>query len=124
MKGQFNRQYDVRNRTCKRGDSVRVRTYNGQRVSWTKGKVPKRVGRVLHQVLVGGDTWIGQANQLRKGFADRDCDQSDDLRTLFEMFGLEQPLPQQTVTSLNDCQEVSSFEWSSVVSVNASPWFV
>ncbi|VDM25999.1 unnamed protein product [Toxocara canis] len=34
-------------------------------------------------------------------FADPDRDQSDDLRTLFGMFGLEQPSPQRTATTLN-----------------------
>ncbi|KHN76096.1 Uncharacterized protein K02A2.6, partial [Toxocara canis] len=78
MERQFNRQYGARNRTFKRGDSVLVRNYQGQRVSWTKGKVLKWIGRKLYQILVGEDTRIRHANQLRKGFADPNYDQSDD----------------------------------------------
>ncbi|VDM36999.1 unnamed protein product [Toxocara canis] len=97
MEQQFNRQYGARNRTFKRGDSVPLRTYQGRRVSWSKEKVLKRVGRVLYQVLVGGDTWIRHANQLRRSFADQNQDQSNDLQALFEMFDLESPSPQRTV---------------------------
>ncbi|VDM44277.1 unnamed protein product [Toxocara canis] len=78
-------------------DQPLVRSYQGQRVSWSKGKVLKRVGRVLYQVLVGGDTWIRHANQLRRGFADPNQDQSNDFQTLFELFDLEPPSPQRTV---------------------------
>ncbi|VDM47437.1 unnamed protein product [Toxocara canis] len=101
MERQFNRQYGARSRTFKRGDPVLIRTYLGQLVGWTRGKVLKRVGCVLYQILVGKDTWIRHASRLRKGFADPNHDQSEDLRTLFEMFDLEQPPPRQTITTLD-----------------------
>ncbi|VDM42127.1 unnamed protein product [Toxocara canis] len=98
MERQFNRQYSVQDQMFRR--DLLVRAYRG-RISWTKGKVPKRVGRVLYQILIEGDTWIRHANQLRKGFTNPDHDQSDDLRTLFEMFDLKHPSQKHTFTPLN-----------------------
>lgn len=91
MEQQFNRRHGARSRAFRRGDPVLVCTYQGPIVSWVKGKVLERVGRVLYKVLIGKGTRIRQANQPRQCFADSDQNQSDDLRTLFELFDLQQP---------------------------------
>ncbi|EPB73036.1 hypothetical protein ANCCEY_07890 [Ancylostoma ceylanicum] len=90
MERQFNRHHGARRKTFKRGDSVLVKTYQGQR-NWTNGQVLRCLGRVLYGVRIGEETWIRHANQLRMRFSEEGHNRPNDMDTLFEMFELERP---------------------------------
>ncbi|KHN75995.1 hypothetical protein Tcan_18183 [Toxocara canis] len=95
MERQFNRQYCTRN----------VQAWQiipCSHLSRTTSQLNKRKGAKAGRTRgISEYRWVRRANQLRNGFAGPYHDQTDDLQTLFKIFDLEPPSPQQTVTTMN-----------------------
>ncbi|KAG5447269.1 hypothetical protein CSKR_114281 [Clonorchis sinensis] len=49
--------------------SVLVKNYHGNRVSWRQGKITRRIGNVIYDVHVGSETWFRHANELKEAYS-------------------------------------------------------
>ncbi|PIO75618.1 hypothetical protein TELCIR_02325 [Teladorsagia circumcincta] len=66
MESQFNEHHGARNRAFNSGDPVLVRQYHGNHEEWSNGKILKRVGEALFEVLVGNKRpSLGQIKKIK-----------------------------------------------------------
>lgn len=65
LEHEFNRRHGAKPRTFKPGDFVRARDYRSGHAAWATGEIQRRHGDVIYDVLIGSQTWVRHANQLR-----------------------------------------------------------
>ncbi|TGZ73183.1 hypothetical protein CRM22_001661 [Opisthorchis felineus] len=69
LESYYNRKHGAKWRHFDIGQSVLVKDYHGNRVSWRQGKITRRVGNVVYDVHVGSETWVRHANQLKEAYS-------------------------------------------------------
>ncbi|TGZ66320.1 hypothetical protein CRM22_005401 [Opisthorchis felineus] len=69
MRSYYNRKYGAKWRRFDIEQSVLVKDYHGNRVSWRQGKITRRIGNIIYDVDVGYETWVRHANQLKEVYS-------------------------------------------------------
>ncbi|KAG5441950.1 hypothetical protein CSKR_200099 [Clonorchis sinensis] len=67
MESYYNRKHGAKRRHFDVGQSVLVKDYHGNSVSWRQGEITRRIG---NDVAVGCfETWTRHANQLKEAYS-------------------------------------------------------
>ncbi|PIO74254.1 hypothetical protein TELCIR_03744 [Teladorsagia circumcincta] len=97
MEEQFNRRHGAKPRKFEPNDLVFARDFRAGQSKWSPGRILRRHGQTLYDVLVEGSIWKRHANQLRPRAS------SEEARNLMDAFDLPvnptPASPSRTLTS-------------------------